>query len=222
LFGAAGWKGAVTEPGNIEKRLTKRAELLFYRTAEIRARAEKVEHLRPDLTLCIHYNAAPWPTPPKKKDLVSVDRLVVFVHGAYLPDEVAYEDIRFDLIRKVLEQSAKTELHIAEAVAEEMGKTLRLPPETYANWTAVKRVGKNPYVFARNLIANRIFPGPVVFVEGPYMNAAGTYARLIAGDYEGYRTIDGVSRRSIHRDYADAVVAGVSAYFKARANQPAP
>ncbi|MEM9236734.1 MAG: hypothetical protein AAGB14_08140, partial [Verrucomicrobiota bacterium] len=40
------------------------AERLFYRTAEIRARAEKVNReLKPDLVLCLHFNAESWGNP---------------------------------------------------------------------------------------------------------------------------------------------------------------
>jgi hypothetical protein len=88
-----------------------------------------------------------------------------------------------------------------------------MEPEIYSGWTAVKRVGPSPYVFARNLSASRLFPGPVVYAEGPYMNALDAYARLIAGDYEGKREIQGRIYQSIFRDYAEALAEGVFHYF---------
>ena len=39
----------------------KRREMLFYRVSEIHARAKLInEHIQPDLTVCLHLNAAPW------------------------------------------------------------------------------------------------------------------------------------------------------------------
>ena len=51
------------------KRIEKRKELYFYRVSEIMAR-EIVKNRKPDLILCIHLNAAPWPD-PDEKSLVS-------------------------------------------------------------------------------------------------------------------------------------------------------
>ena len=43
-------------------------ELLFYRNSEIRRRASLVNYrLRPDLVLCLHFNAEPWGDPSHPK-----------------------------------------------------------------------------------------------------------------------------------------------------------
>ena len=73
-----------------------------------------------------------------------------------------------------------------------------------------------PSVYARDLIANRIFHGPVIYCEGPYMNARDAYYRIIAGDYLGLRAIQGQSVPSIYRQYADSVEKGVLEYFGVR------
>ena len=39
-----------------------------------------------------------------------------------------------------------------------------------------------------------IYHGPVIYCEGPYMNARDAYYRIIAGDYLGMRTIQGPER----------------------------
>ena len=75
------------------------------------------------------------------------------------------------------------------------------------------RAGTNEYLWARNLLANRIFECPVVYLEPYCMNNAETYARIQAGDYDGEREIAGKVRRSIFREYADAIVAGARAYY---------
>jgi len=193
-------------------RVAEAADMLFYRNAEIAARADKVARLEPDLTLCIHYNAAAWGN-PGDPIIVPYSRLVVFVNGAYAEGELIYDDQKFDMLRKVLDQTAPLEKTAAFDIAAEMSRTFEMPPEPYTGSSSVRRIGTNPYVFARNLLANRKFRGPNVFVEGPYMNALDAYPRLIAGDYDGVRKVSGAIRRSIYRDYADAVVRGVRKYF---------
>src|SRR5439155_1156551 len=89
-----------------------------------------------------------------------------------------------------------------------------LPPFTYTTGNAVK-AGANEYLWARNLLANRLFDCPVIYLEPYRMNHAEVYARIQAGDFDGEREVAGKMRRSIFREYADAVVAGLRAYYTA-------
>ncbi|MEZ5406037.1 MAG: hypothetical protein R3F23_07665 [Verrucomicrobiia bacterium] len=197
----------------IRKKIEECANRLFYRVAEISARAERVNRdLKPDLTLCIHYNADEWGD-PLNPTLVKKNRLVLFTHGAYMADELRYEDHKFHLMQKLLEGSRNIEEDIAIAIAKQYQRTWPWPPEPYPNAHNIIRNSKNPYVFDRNLLANRLYHGPVVFCEGPYMNANDTYPRLIAGDYSGTRFIRGKYYRSIFREYAENVVAGLKNYY---------
>lgn len=206
------WPLVFPEPAKILQQVDDRANSLFYRTAEIRARAEAVAKLKPDLTLCIHFNAAAWGD-SKNPQLVDQSKLVYFINGAYSESELSYDDQKFELLIKLLDKTAPLEQRGAELVAGEMAARFKMPPETYANWNAVKKIGTVPGVFARNLLANRSFPGPVIFVEGPYMNARDAYSWLIAGDYDGLQTIDGRARQSLFREFADAIAAAVVRYY---------
>ena len=190
------------------------AELLFYRSAEIQARARRVnEELRPDFTICLHYNAAPWGR-PGRPSLTSVSRLVVFSHGAYTSSELVYDDQKFHLLRKLLENSTSEELDLGAAIGEQFQKKWGFPPENYGGSGYASPSGISPYVWHRNLIANRLFRGPVIFVEGPYMNDRNTYAWIQAGEYEGTRNIGGRERQNIFREYADRVADGVLERFR--------
>ena len=40
------------------------------------------------------------------------------------------------------------------------------------------------------------------------------FARIEAGDYEGTREVNGMQRKSIFREYADGVVAGLVDYYR--------
>ena len=195
----------------IEHMIANEAALLFYRVAEIRARAEVVNKQHPDLTICVHYNADDWGN-PDKPSLIGRSRLVIFINGSYEKSELVDDDIKYDLLRKLLDRDAVQEERGCDYVGQEMLDTLKYPPETYTGYFA-RRVTDVPSVYARNLIANRLYHGPVIYCEGPYMNARDAYSRIIAGDYLGLRTINGESVPSIYREYAASVERGVLKYF---------
>lgn len=189
----------------------KRAEILFYRSSEIAARANLLnEKIKPDLTICLHVNAVEW---NECQDLVDDDRLVVFVHGDYLGSELKDDDQKLRLFSKLLERSHPVEQTVAESIASAMAEATKLPPVEYGPNSGSVHIGDNPYVFARNLAANRLVNGPVVFLEPYYQNNRVVYERIQLGDYEGARDVDGVPRKSIFREYADAVAEGLSKFI---------
>jgi hypothetical protein len=190
------------------------AERLFYRIAEIHERARRVnEKIRPDLTVCIHFNAEDW---RDAENPVFTERndLHVMVSGCFSAGELRFDDQRFEMLLRLLTRSHAEELAAAAPIAKALADATGLPPFTYLGGNAV-RAGANEYIWARNLLANRIFDCPVVYLEPYRMNNAETYARIQAGDYEGEREVAGRMRRSIFREYADAIVAGVRAHYAA-------
>ena len=190
------------------------AELLFYRSAEIQARARRVnEEMHPDFTVCVHYNAAPWGR-SGRASLSTISRLVLFSHGAYTASELVYDDQKFHLFRKLLENCTPEELDLGMAIGQQFQKKWGFPPENYEGSGYASASGVSPYVWHRNLIANRLFRGPVIFVEGPYMNDRTTYGWIQAGEYEGTRNIGGRERQNIFREYADRVADGVIERFR--------
>lgn len=189
--------------------LRKRMELEFYRNAEIRARAALVtERLRPDLTLCIHFNAIGDTDRPAPDN-----RLLLIIHGGYSRDSVETPQWKFQLLWKLLENSHPTELAAADAISRAMAAALKLPPERTKQDPNYAAVSDNPYIYGRNLIANRLYHGPVIYLEPYYQNNPTTYARLLTGDYDGERDFGGQRLRSIFREYADAVARGVTEFY---------
>ncbi len=188
------------------------AERLFYRVAEIHERARRVnEKLRPDFTVCIHFNADDW-RDAENPLFVEKEDLHVMVHGCVSAGELRFDDQRFEMLLRLLTRSHAEELAAATPMAKALAEATGLPPFTYFGGNAV-RAGTSEYVWARNLLANRIFECPVVYLEPYRMNSEVTYARIQAGDYEGEREIAGKMRRSIFREYADGIVAGLRAYY---------
>jgi N-acetylmuramoyl-L-alanine amidase len=190
------------------------AERLFYRTAEIRARAAVVnDRLKPDLVLCLHFNADPWGN-PNQPTLVERSHLHLLLNGAYTDDEVMLADQRFAMLDKLLRRTHEEEAFVGATVADVFAEKSGLPPFTYpAGATNVRPVNNHPYLWARNLLANRLYDCPVIFMEPYVMNSTPDYPRMQAGDYEGLREINGTLRKSIFHEYADALSEGLAKHY---------
>ena len=189
------------------KWVRKRSELLFYRLSEIMARSEVVEKLQPDLVLCIHLNAAPW-ADPDKKELVDRNDFHVLVNGCYMGGEIAYDNQRFEMFERLLNGWSEVECSVAEEIAISFAEKTRLPAFAYKGPNALK-VGDVPGVWARNLLANRIYSCPVVFLEPYIANSKEVYQRILLGDYEDEKMVLDKSRQSLINEYAHSVVEGI-------------
>ncbi|MEP7016372.1 MAG: hypothetical protein ABI925_13095 [Verrucomicrobiota bacterium] len=189
------------------------SEMLFYRYSEIRRRAVVVNtKLHPDLVLCLHFNAEGWGD-PNNPVLIDNNHFHVLVNGSYLKDELELDDERFEMIRRLLSRAYDQELPLADSVATAMAKESQLPAFQYPTTLTTTKVGSSGYVYGRNLLATRIYRCPVVYCEPYVMNSKDGFARIQAGDYEGTRNINGVERKSIFREYADGVAAGLADYY---------
>ncbi len=202
-------------PADPQKEQTVRwqEELLFYRNSEIRRRASLVNYnLRPDLVLCLHFNAEPWGD-PATPTLVENNHLHLLVNGSYSEAELDLDDERCEMLHKLLSRAYPEEIDLAETIALTMAKTTGLPPYQYKTGN-VTPVGASNYVFARNLMATRLYRCPTIYLEPYVMNSREVFARVQAGDYERMRPVAGKKRPSIFREYDEGVVEGVLAYFK--------
>src|SRR2546430_9724783 len=211
----------VLDPNDPEKEQTIRwqSEIVFYRYSEIRRRAVLVNtRLHPDLALCLHFNAEGWGD-PNNPTLIDTNHLHLLVNGAYLQDELELDDERFEMIRRLLSRVSDEELPVADAIAGTMANEMQLPPYQYPTAQNATTIGTSGYVYARNLLATRLYRCPVVYCEPYVMNSHDVFARIQAGDYDGVRNVNGVERKSIFREYADSVVDGLVDYYsKARSS----
>jgi hypothetical protein len=188
-------------------------EILFYRYSEIRARAELVnEKIKPDVVLCLHFNAEAWDD-PKKPTLIDRNHLHLLVNGSYLPPELEFDDVRFEMIQRLLTRTSDEEIPLAEKLAESMARHTQLPAYQYTT-DNVAKVGATGYVYARNLIANRLYQAPVMYFEPYVMNSDEVFWRVQEGDYQGIRNVNGTDRPSIFREYAASIVDGLVAYYR--------
>ncbi|MCW1884698.1 N-acetylmuramoyl-L-alanine amidase [Luteolibacter flavescens] len=191
------------------------AERLFYRTAEIRARARVVnDTIRPDLVLCLHFNADAWGD-PAAPSLVPTNHFHMLLNGGYMDNELAKADERYDLLTKLLQGVHDEERKLAASTAAAFVERNPMPPYLYNPAARNHRnVDGNPYLWARNLLANRTYHCPVVYYEPYVMNSTEDHARIQAGDYEGEREVWGKPRPSIFREYADSAARGLENYYR--------
>ena len=191
------------------------SERLFYRTAEIRERARIInEELKPDLVVCLHFNAEAWGD-PANPTLTAVNHFHVLINGAYTPGEVDHDDERFEMLNRLLQGMHRTEAEMASVMAEAFVDITALPPYLYdPNSGRALNIDGNPFVWARNLLANRLYQCPVLFLEPYVMNSHEVHARIQAGDYQGLKEINGQPQPSIYREYAEAVSSGLTEYYR--------
>lgn len=202
---------AVEQPSSY--RVQALARMLFYRVSEIRARAKRVnEVLQPDMVLALHFNAAPW-SEANQQQLSEENHLHVLVNGAYTADELACDDIRYELVERLMQGMHEEEIALGDTLARSLAKHTGLPPFTYAGENAVQVIDNNPYLWARNLLANRLYRCPVIYLEPYCMNNREVYERIQLGDYSGVKTVGKRTVPSIYEEYAAAVELALLSYY---------
>ena len=211
--------GSLKEEGGpiSSSRLEFEAERLFYRVGEIRNRAKLVnQSIHPDLVVCLHFNAEEWGD-PLHPSLTDKNHLHLLLSGDMSGSELQHEDERYTMLVKLLGGTHGEELGASEAVARSLASATGLPPFIYHSSNAIP-ASSNPYLWIRNLLANRIFECPVVYCEPYVMNSRPVFDRIQMGDYPGRRNVGGVMLPSIYREYADAVAQGLADYYGAAAH----
>ena len=189
------------------KRIQKRQELYFYRVSEIMARSEIIRKSQPDLVLCIHLNAAPWPD-PDNKSLVTRNDYHVLVNGCFMGGEVAYDNQRFEMIWRLVNRWACKEGLIAGHMSQAFAQVTELPAFAYKGPNALK-IGEVEGVWARNLLANRIYEAPVVFLEPYIANSEEVYQCIQKVNSDDGGNNDNQRGKSIVKEYVDAVLLGL-------------
>jgi len=190
------------------------AERLFYRTAEIRARAKLVNQtIQPDLVLCLHFNAEAWGD-PENPTLVPRTHFHILLNGAYTSDEIHLADQRFAMLKKLLQRTHEEEALVGKTIAETFSEITSLPPFIYPpGGNNYRNIPDSTFLYARNLLANRLYDCPVIFMEPYVMNSTIDYARIQAGDYQGLKEIDGVPLPSIYQEYATALATALANHY---------
>ncbi len=188
------------------------AKKMFAISSEIRSRGDLVnDTLQPDLALCLHFNASP--ATSRRPSFRSPNHLHLLINGCYSKGEIAEDDTRFEMIMRILQRVYYEELDLSDEISRTMKKETRLPSFHY-DGTNGMAVNDNDLVWARNLLANRVFFCPVVFFEPYCMNHREIHGRVQEGEYAGLREINGIYRKNIYQEYADGITAGLVNYYR--------
>lgn len=200
-------RGQIPSPGLIAST----AKAMFAISSEIRSRGEILNgSIRPDLALCLHFDASPWGGKPAFR---SPNHLHLLINGCYSRSEIAEDDTRFEMTLRILQRIYYEELALSDIVSKTMQKETRLPAFHYDGKSGMS-VNDNELVWARNLLANRVFSCPVLFFEPFCMNHRETHLRVQEGPYDGLREINGIYRKNIYQEYADGVTSGLIRYYR--------
>ena len=187
----------------------------FYLNSEIRARAAIVnQQLQPDLALCLHFNAEAWGN-PRRPRFKRNNHYHILLNGCYSRGEMAEDDHRLEMLQRLLQRVHYYELGMANAMSRSMARETRLPAMGY-NTPNARKVGTEPGVWARDLLANRKFMCPVVFFEPYIMNNREVHDRVQEGEYPGLREFNGIFKKNIYQEYADSITTGLVNYFRAQ------
>ena len=196
-----------------EKNIKRESEILFYRSHEIRRRAFIInKKIKPDIVICVHFNAESWGN-PYSPILTKKNHLHLLINGNYSRSEFRLEDNRYHLFIRLFQGIHSEEFKISKAVAQSMAKETGLSPYKYKTSNAKLLDTNEPYIYARNLLANRIYHCPVIFLEPYVMNNKEFYDRVKLGSYSGFKTINGKKRKSLMDEYTDGVVNGLKKYY---------
>lgn len=197
-----------------EKTIQSYQKKFFYLTGEIRARSRRINlAFRPDLVLCLHYNAESWDD-PANPTLTTKNHYHVLLHGALTAKELAHDDERFEMLTKILQHNHEEEKGLGIEISQSLAKATSLSAYNYKpNSKRAQKVAGADGLWARNLLANRIYQCPVIFPEPYVMNNQEVHDRVQLGNYKGTKKINGVDKKSIQQEYADAVVEGVKNYY---------
>lgn len=185
----------------------RRAKILFYRTAEILARTKVVDSVKPDLVVCLHINAEPWPN-AEKPSLVNKNHMHFLVNGTYSEGELSYDDVRFLMIHRILSRFTNVEVNAVKDMVMSFSMTKPVAPFLYAGSYATN-VDQNPFIWSRNLLANRLFNAPVIYLEPYVANSNEVIKWVMEGGENGK-----LEKSQFVLDYSKMVASGLTQYFE--------
>ncbi len=169
----------------------------YYRKSEIHARAKLInEEIQPDLVICLHFNGSASKTPE------STQHFHILLNGTYTDSEISLPEVRHRMIQKILSRSIELEIPLAKAIASAFNRKTNLPPFLYSPTAPnAQNLGNHPNLWARNLLANRLYQCPVIFMEPYVMNSTPFIERFQKNPTE------------IFNEYALAVSEGIVNYY---------
>ena len=197
------------------------SDRLLLQVAEIESRAKLInERIRPDMVICLHFNAEPWGSRGSPR-FSSRNHLHVLIGGSYLRDELDNPENRLDLLRRAAEGTRVVESPLARSIATRLAQSTGLPPFSYGENSRVATPDpENPFVWRRNLLATRTFHCPVIYPEPFVMNNEDFVAAVASSKLSPWSRASSYS--DIFAQYARGVHRGILDYWSPRNHSSAP
>jgi N-acetylmuramoyl-L-alanine amidase len=180
----------------VERRMREDVHALYTRW-DLRRRAEVAAEMGADLTLSLHYNYARHP---------GINYVVVFMPGHKSAEELHTSSARHHALARLVEGDLPVTAEIGRRIGRALHQRLEMPePPPFAPLPSLRPqrwpVAEDARLFARNLAIVRRTPGPVLLLEGPFMNHPDEALRLLEPSAE----IDAIAHPARARAYAEAV-----------------
>jgi len=191
----------------------------LYNADDLKARAEKINAFRPDLSLIIHYNihSPNWDKRDKDGFYVPTDAnyCMVFIPGSFADGELAKPEDRLNFLRLLLLPTLEKSHVLATAFMRNSLLFTDVPPVPpnfplpYLEHFSI--LMKEEGVYARNLSLTRQVWGPLIYGESLCQDNIDETLRLNRKD----GVIEGISYPDRLEDVVQAYVASVMDYVKA-------
>jgi hypothetical protein len=184
----------------------------YFRDAEILNRAARINSIRPDATVIIHYNVdernAPWKRTTKK------NYTMAFIPGAFTPSDLQKEDNRTHLVRWLISPDFEASRMLAGLTVKYFNRNLGVRVATAADAVYLKSnclYARVPGVYCRNLVLCRTVNSPLVYGESLYQDNEEECKGLMRCDLDLY----GVKTNSRVEKVAESYFEALVEFFKA-------
>lgn len=163
-----------SEPSLWREKLTlNQLFMRYYNPLDLRARAEKINQFKPDLTIAIHYNAHPVEGGSSNHHTTVKNYNMVFVPGAFGRKELAEPENRYEFMRLLLTDDWEISKKLSCEILSQFAQVLQVPSvQPTDNVIYLDHVGLkvSEGIYARNLALTRLVHGPVCYGESLIQN----------------------------------------------------
>ena len=145
----------------------------YYNPLDLRARAEKINQFKPDLTIAIHYNAHPVEGGSSNNHTTIKNYNMVFIPGAFGRKELVDPENRYEFMRLLLTDDWEISKKLSRAVLSQFTEILQVPSvQPTDNVLYLDHVGLKVCegIYARNLVLTRLVHGPICYGESLIQN----------------------------------------------------
>lgn len=202
-----------SQPALWKEKLTLSQLFGRYNPLDLRARAEKINQFKPDLTIAIHYNAHPVEGGSSNFHTTLKNYNMVFIPGAFGSKELADQANRYEFMRLLLTDDWQVSKELSSAILSQFIEILQVPsvqPTDNVLYLDHVSLKISEGLYARNLALTRLIHGPVCYGESLIQNNENECYLLNQKD----TTIAGTACSSRIKEVALSYFQGIKAFLE--------